>query len=352
MHDLVHDLALKVAEEECSAVDFRTQNIAGTVRHLLFSHNGLQVPNYFYTLSSGVRTTLFQTQEVSTLVEACILRFKYLRVLDLSFSSFEVLSKFICTLKHLRYLNLSWNGKIKKLPNSICKLYNLQTLLLHGCPRLERLPKDIKKMISLRYLTATTTYTCLFENGAWHLNSLRFLRVIDCWRLEILFQGMDGCLTNLRTLVIIGCNRLTSLTHDIKHLTAVETLIIENCRELSLAGGEDNWNLKLNLRKLKILGLPKLEVLPQWLKGSADTLQFLSIGDCQNLMALPEWLPSLKSLRTLEIFYCSKLSSLPDGMDRLTALRELTIEDCDELVRKCKEEDHPKIAHIPTVQLD
>ncbi|XP_059456678.1 putative disease resistance protein RGA4 [Corylus avellana] len=352
MHDIVHDLALKVAEEECSVVGFHTQNIVGTIRHLSFSHNGLQVPKYFYMLSCGVRTTLFQTKQVPALVEACISRFKYLRVLDLSYSSFEVLSRSICTLKHLRFLNLAWNDRIKKLPNSICKLYNLQTLLLHGCPRLERLPKDTKKMINLRYLTVTTTYTYLFENGACHLNSLRFLRVYYCPRLEILFQGMNGRLTNLRTLVILGCNRLTSLTHDIKLLTTVETLIVENCKELSLTGGEDGRNLKLSLRKLKILDLPKLEVLPEWLKGSADTLQFLSIRDCPNLMALPEWLPSLKSLRTLEIFYCPKLSSLPEGMDRLTALRELTIDDCDELVRKCKEEDHPKIAHIPSVQLD
>ncbi|XP_059462672.1 putative disease resistance protein RGA4 [Corylus avellana] len=133
MHDLVHDLALKVAQEECSIVDTHTQNIAGTVRHLSFSHNCQQVPHYFYKLSRGVRTTLFQTkQQEPALVEACISRFKCLRALDLSHSSFEVLSSFISTLKHLRYLNLAGNVNIKKLPHSICKLYNWQTLLLHG----------------------------------------------------------------------------------------------------------------------------------------------------------------------------------------------------------------------------
>jgi len=52
-------------------------------------------------------------------------------------------------MKHLRWINLSKNEKMKKLPNSICKLQNLQTLLLDGCEKLEELPKDIRYMISL-----------------------------------------------------------------------------------------------------------------------------------------------------------------------------------------------------------
>ncbi|XP_062166131.1 putative disease resistance protein RGA4 [Alnus glutinosa] len=85
MHDLVHDLALKVAEEEYSVVYFHAKNIAGTVHHLSFSHDdcGQDVPKYFDTLNSGVRTTLFPVeQQVPTLVEACISRFKYLRMLN------------------------------------------------------------------------------------------------------------------------------------------------------------------------------------------------------------------------------------------------------------------------------
>ena len=354
MHDLVHDLAVKVAEEECLVVDFQTQNIAQTVRHLSFSLNdyGRKVPTYFYTLSNGVRTTLFPVKQIHpALVKAFISRFKCLRVLNLSHSFFEELSSSIGTLKHLRSLSLAGNKGIKKLPNSICELYNLQTLLLHGCSRLEQLPKDTKKMISLRYLTVTTTCTRLFENGVCCLNSLRFLHVFGCSRLEVLFQGMDGSLTNLRRLVVAGCKNLTSLTHDIKYLTTLETLVIEDCKELNLMGGEDSRELNLSLQKLEITNMPNLKVLPQWLQGSANTLQHLRIKMCRYLVDLPEWLPSLKSLHTLEIFSCPKLSSLPEGTDRLTALKELRIEGCSELIMKCEEKDRFKIAHIPTVVL-
>jgi Leucine-rich repeat (LRR) protein len=139
MHDLIHDLAISVAQGECSVVDLGNKdNIAGTVRHLSFSaiDLGQEVPKCLDKLTK-VRTVMFHYTELQPLpvplVEACISRFKYLRLLDLSYSSFEVLPSSIGVLKHLRYLDLSYNKRIKQLPNSICKLHNLQTLLLDGC---------------------------------------------------------------------------------------------------------------------------------------------------------------------------------------------------------------------------
>ena len=93
-----------------------------------------------------------------------------------------------------------------------------------------------------------------------------------------------------------------------------------------------------SLQTLYLWGLPQLVNLPQWLKGSADTLQFLCIYECENLGVLPEWLLDLSSLRTLQIRRSRKLSSLPEGMDRLTALRELEISGCPELRRDYERE--------------
>uniref|UniRef100_A0A7N2M2G1 Uncharacterized protein n=1 Tax=Quercus lobata TaxID=97700 RepID=A0A7N2M2G1_QUELO len=214
MHDLIHDLALSIAKRECSVV----------------------------------------TKKFALAVE----------VLDLKNSSFEVLPSSIGSLKHLRYLDLSFNHIIKQLPNSICKLHSLQTLLLENCHNLERLPNGME----------------------------------------------EGRLTNLRTLVVGNCPSLTTLTLSMKHLTALETLIIRDCKELSL-----------------------MEVFPQWLQGSANTLQLLWIGGCENLMALPDWLPRLKSLQTLWIDNCPKLSSLLEGMEALT---ELLIYGRLDLSRKCR----------------
>ncbi|XP_062166252.1 disease resistance protein RGA2-like [Alnus glutinosa] len=351
MHDLIHDLAISVAQGECSVVDSGNEGIAETVRHLSFSAEdlGQEVPKCLDNLTK-VRTVMFTTEAPLSLVEACISRFKSLRFLDLRDSSFEVLPSSIGTLKNLRYLNLTDNKRIKELPNSICKLHNLQTLILAGCEELERLPKDMRSMISLRFLAVTTKYTCLLEKGS--LNSLRILAVDNCPRLEVLFQGMDGCLPNLRILFITQCPSLTSLSLNIKHLTALEILAIDDCPKLNLILGEDNQELKLILRNLTIGNLSELKVLPQWLQGSANTLQILAIGFCEQFTALPEWLPTFESLHTLVIFNCPEMSSLPEGTHRLTSLRKLVIRGCPELIRKCQGEDQHKIAHVPDVQLD
>ena len=109
-----------------------------------------------------------------------------------------------------------------------------------------------------------------------------------------------------------------------------------------------------SLQRLSIGRLPKLVALPLWLKGSANTLNFLTIFDFHNLVVLPEWLSDLNSLQKLMIRYCPRLSSLPEGVAHLTTLRELEIVRCPNLRRSCERnvgKDWPKIAHIPLVKL-
>ena len=318
MHDLYHDLALSIAKGERSVVTKESTFFAEvSCLSFLNNANGQEVTIQSEKLSK-VQTIIFQTEQPMSLVEACILRFKYLRMLNLKGSSFEVLSSSIGSLKHLRFFDLSGNDIIKQIPNSICKLHNLQTLIV-DCKNLERLPKGIRNMISLRFFVVTINQECLLEKAIGCLNSLRVLFIAKCENLKCLFEGDKHLnLINLRTLTIAQCPSLTSLSLNIKDLTALEILIIVNCKELNLMEGEGSQNLELSLRKLLIRGLPKLEVLPQWLRRSANTLQMLEIGDCENFTTLPEWLPSLKSLQQLGIDNCCQLLSLPEGMQGLT----------------------------------
>ena len=255
-------------------------------------------------------------------------------LLNLENSTLETLSSSISTLKHLRYLNLSKNKKIKKLPDSICDLQNLEILILFGCKDLEELPRDIRKMVSLKNFSITTKQTHLPANGIGCMSSLRNLSFYNCHKLECFNEGIQR-LTALRFLSFNACESLISLPQGMKHLIALESLAILRCEKLNLMEWDD---YPTSLQSLYIWGLPQLVSFPQGLKGSADTLQFLSIFSCENLGVLPEWLPDLSSLRTLQIMYCRKLSSLPEGMDRLTALRELKIKRCPELRRDYERE--------------
>ncbi|KAF3952855.1 hypothetical protein CMV_021631 [Castanea mollissima] len=108
---------------------------------------------------------------------------------------------------------------------------------------------------------------------------------------------MEGRLTSLRTLAVGECPSLTTLSLTIKHLTALETLIIQDCKELSLTDKEENQDLRLSLQLLTIVELPKLEVLPQWLQASANTLQHLS-GVCNREIMTSAYIYQEKMMRS------------------------------------------------------
>ena len=111
MHDLVHDLALSITKGECSIVT-KKSTLAAKVCHLSILESGQEVTTQLERLRK-VQTIIFKTEQPMSILKACISRFKYLRVLDLSKSSFEVLPNSIESLKHLRYLDLAQNCKIK-----------------------------------------------------------------------------------------------------------------------------------------------------------------------------------------------------------------------------------------------
>ncbi|URE10057.1 NB-ARC domain [Musa troglodytarum] len=54
-------------------------------------------------------------------------------------------------LIQLRYLDVSYNARIQRLPESLCDLYNLQALRLWGC-QLQSFPQGMSKLINLRHL--------------------------------------------------------------------------------------------------------------------------------------------------------------------------------------------------------
>ncbi|OMO71309.1 Disease resistance protein [Corchorus capsularis] len=325
MHDLLHYLALSVAQNELKSLD---QDLTPTVRHLWFDYKlkqeaSVEVLNNL----GGVRTFRFSCQNES-LMETCISRSKHLRVLDSNYSSFEKLPKSFGNLKHLKYFSMLGNGIIKKLPNSICSLQSLQTLLLDGCKGIEELPSDMRHLVSLRTLQITTKQLSLQKDGIGCFTSLRYLELAECENLQYLFEDMQN-LKALRTLCIRNCNNLVSLPQGLKSLTALETLVIIHCARLDLSmelvefGGRlEKEEEEGSLRKLWIGGLPKLEALPQWIVlGSTKTIQHLWITNLDNLSTLPPWLQQLKSLQELKIGNCPKLSSLPQGFQHLTSLK-------------------------------
>ncbi|XP_021281950.1 putative disease resistance protein RGA3 [Herrania umbratica] len=233
MHDLLHDLALLIAKNECSTVSSSKQDIAQGVRHLCLTNCDSPEESDFQLLNKvgHVRSFRFTDTDIGpsnkSFIETCLKRFQHLRLLDLQGSNLEVLPRRIGNLKHLRYVDLSGNHFITKLPNSICKLQNLQTLYLVGCDGIEELPRDMRYLISLRCLSLTTKQKVLrgLERSA---NTLKCLHIRECENLATLPEWHN--LTSLEKLEIIQCPKLSTLPERMQRL---KQLWIKDCPVLS-----------------------------------------------------------------------------------------------------------------------
>lgn len=124
VHDLIHDLALYVAKEEFVMVVSHTQIIPEQARHISIVENG-SLGHDLFPKSKSVRTIIFPNLDNETLLDTWVSRYKYLRYLNLSGSSFDTLPNSIVKLEHLGVLYLNENIKIKRLPRSFFKLHNL-----------------------------------------------------------------------------------------------------------------------------------------------------------------------------------------------------------------------------------
>uniref|UniRef100_A0A199UBI9 Uncharacterized protein n=1 Tax=Manihot esculenta TaxID=3983 RepID=A0A199UBI9_MANES len=288
MHDLIHDLALSITQNECSMFLDSTQQIAKSVRHVSFPHPESlpkDVPKSLRNLEC-MRTICFineRREGISSemFIKTCCSRFQYLRVLDLSYSSFEELPASIGNLKHLKYLSLWINFNIKRLPNSIY----------------------IRCMINLRYLWITTHQMYFPTGGIGCLKSLRSLFVTGCSNLKYLFEDVQG-LKKLRRLVISDCERLISLPQSIKCLKTLDTLCIDDYAKLDLRM-EEGEEKQFSLQRLELRWLPKIVDFPEWLiRGSTNSLKVLKVEECNNLRELPNCLQNMASHPEVQIIRC------------------------------------------------
>jgi len=159
------------------------------------------------------------------------------------------------------------------------------------------------------------------------------------------------CFKSLEKLDIKEWKHLESLPKGFHHLTSLENLNIENCRELDLSSTE--WEGLKSLRSLTIKENPKLKTLPLSIY-KATSLQDLQLHNCPQMTSLSETIDNLKSLEKLVISECDKLASLPKALKNVESLHTLIILDCPLLLPRCQPDtgdDWPQIKHIKNKQV-
>ncbi|XP_059649476.1 putative disease resistance protein RGA3 [Cornus florida] len=303
MHDLVHDLAQSIMEDECHVMKVeRQENKPNRSTHHLTS---------VYDSKALENVKSLRTLFVNVFSHK-VMKFSDLRVLDASGTCISKLPSSIGNLIHLRYLNLSKNDFIT-LPPAICNLLNLQTLNLQYCESLQRLPKYMRRLTNLRHLFLKGCNE--LTQVAPKIGQLTSLKTLTHFVVD---RKTGFHLGELRGLNLGGKLTIESLDRVKNWMDAREANLIEkqNIYSLELQWKfevESEWSLTVNAERV----LDALEPHPN--------IKEVIIGNYPGT-SFPLWIrePVLVNLVSVSLFRCKNCRKLPP-FGRLRFLKELTI---------------------------
>ncbi|XP_064956532.1 putative disease resistance RPP13-like protein 1 [Musa acuminata AAA Group] len=375
MHDLIHDLAQFISEGEfCRIDDDKSKEIPNTTRHLSATlTDGTKLMKFscyekLRTLMINYGSYMYGFRVADSLLTGVqIERLKKIRVLILRRCGLRELPEKIGGLIHLRYLDISYNRYIRRLPESLCDLYNLRVLDLFECD-LQNLPHGMSKLINLMHLNAEDKIIseindvgkltslqglCSFkvlknqgheiaqlgslkqihgqlritnlenveskqEASKANLNNKQYLdKLVLEWtsddgnRLVILEGVLEGLQPHqaVKRLTIRGYNGVRSPSWlQAQLLVNLITLELENCtawEDLSCIGQLPNLN------KLYVKGMPAVKQISHGLSTESKFLPNLEELVLENMVALEE-LPSLSQLSNLKVLHIERMPAVKE----------------------------------------
>ncbi|KAM0866957.1 hypothetical protein ACQ4PT_042312 [Festuca glaucescens] len=320
MHDLVHDLARLVMDDEILVVG-KGGNTEGIWYHYALLDDcskplGLE--------SSKIRALRFMDCDKIELHHAAFSSAKSLRVLDLSECIIHKLPDSIGVLKQLRYLNAP-RVQDAVIPNDIIKLSKLLYLNLHGSSKILALPESIGKIEGLAYLDLSgCSEIAKLPESFGRLKELVHLDLSNCSCIGGISEFL-GSLTKLKYLNLSHCKKIGEMPEALGALSELEYLnlsfssYLESCQEAEVLG---------TLNKLEYLNLSSekcdLRKLPEAL-GTFIQLKYLNLSGCIEMSELPRSFRSLKNLVHLDLSYCYGIACLDEALAGLSNLQHLNL---------------------------
>nr|XP_027063089.1 putative disease resistance protein RGA3 [Coffea arabica] len=326
MHDLVHDLSLRVSNN-C---------FLNTENGMVVSHND-EVVHLTVVLSRGKMLkniegippnlqTLYYIGDDGIMLEDILESSKYLSVLKVDCRAVTHLPNAVGDMKHLRHLDISRTG-ITALPDSITKLYNLMTLKVS---RLEEIPKKFSNLINLRHLEFSMVFggwpRCLFP-GIGQLANLRTLPYF-------MVSQDKGCqleeLEHLRNLQgeleIFGLENVSSFESAAKaklsEKSSIQSLTLEwddtneDCDDDNINSVMEGLQPHPDLKSLAINGF-KGSRFPSWMVAKDHVtvllrnlvhLRLEKLGKCEQVPSLGD-LPCLESLAMVSLHNVKRIGA-------------------------------------------
>ncbi|KAK1581536.1 hypothetical protein Q3G72_006871 [Acer saccharum] len=228
---------------------------------------------------------------------------------------------FFTLMTGLTILDLSWNYRIKALPNSVSELRNLNALLLHWCSSLEYVP-SLSKIRGLKKLDLGCTGIKEVPHGMEMLVHLRYLD-LNSW--ESLREVPAGILPKLSRLQYLRLHRARDvIVEEVAGLRKLETLGIQfkNLEDYRLylsrlqPGCLKSYYFHVgydfDTTYEKFVGFYRLSFCGDSILLPTD-IQEVSIWHCHDITSLSDHDSSFKyatDLRSLDIWKCKGIECL------------------------------------------
>ncbi|XP_050212040.1 putative disease resistance protein RGA4 [Mercurialis annua] len=329
IHDLLHDLCVSVVGSIDDYSSSNVKHVSKRTRHASVDyHRDIMITSL---LDLRKMRTFFLSNELrhnrdENHCREVFSNLSSVRALDAHNSGILKVPRSIQKLKHIRFLDLSYNIKIEVLPDSITKLQNLQVLKLAGLRRLKQLPKNIKKLVDLMHLDL---WKCdgltHMPPGLGQLTSLRYLSRFLVAKDDGVSKRVSG-LGELRDL-----NNLRGL---------LEIMNLKNVKNAASGFGAANLKEKQHLQTLRLAWKSADEDNDNAESSSTDDMSLEELQPHQNLQWLdvcgwgklkfPSWVASLTSLVELRIDNCIKCPHLLP-LDQFPSLKHLTLDEMPDL---------------------
>ncbi|XVF39703.1 hypothetical protein PTKIN_Ptkin01aG0054300 [Pterospermum kingtungense] len=371
LSNLIYDLAKSVAGNEFLTVEnsSQAQVVAGgdlaETRHASVDSNyrSNMLPKALYKAHKLCSLNLLASGDISMeVLRNLVLRFRHLRILNLSGSGIKRLHRSIGDLIYLRYLDLS-NTCLETLPETIGHLCNLLTLDLSNTP-LGSLPETIGHLCNLLTLELSGCTDLLeLPKEILKLVKLKHLNIKDCARLARMPDFSTGRLEKLQTLpIIIACKYFQP--QNLKYLRGELKIIhLENFRE--------GYESQLNLMQLHTLGLfwgdgdegkssrntsrqtrqteAGSESLMECLRPNYNIRKLLING--YSGRRFPGWMnpDAISNLTKLELINCKSCETLP-MLGQLPVLKCLNIQGMNNVVKISNESSSGEMRPFPSLK--
>ncbi|XP_066305861.1 putative disease resistance protein RGA3 isoform X2 [Miscanthus floridulus] len=266
MHDLIHDLALAIMDEEILPL----------------------VPKVATSSTKSYRYFSITEQPRNLLSENL---FKEERAVYVADGDYFKFGRALQNAKHLRSITVKY---AESVPTTIFQAKNLKYLEISGL-KCEMLPEAISDIWSLEALQLT--------NG----DILNLPKSI-------------GNLKKLRTLNLSCCKRLKSLPGSVSSCHMISNMDLSGCIEFEVLPeftGTNKRLIVLRISHTKIKRLPPSIIL-------LKNLECLDLQWCRELVELPEGIENLEKLEVLNLKGCNKLRIMPTGIGKLNQIQILS----------------------------